>query len=301
MSEPPSWLYAPTLLSHLQYGAPRNSQKRRSRKSQAGMNAAWNGQMRCSLSHPQPGSLHPRPKGSRKEGRWGRKGASPRPPAGSSLLLRPHPTRHPGHPHPDSSKPPGPPPPAPDAIAAPSAELSTSSSRCREPAQLVRAALGSRASSAPSSEPRGCSGGTLDGHPDTHSPLLSLRLRALQGLLLFPLHTEPAGAAPPSRGGAWDRAGVEPPSPEGRAVWEETTAPSYCTPSIIFKNSAGTERGSVNGTKAPTAPHPAHKAKDSRVGGTPRTFPRGSPPPPRSRRPHRRSQCGRRCSCHRPS
>lgn len=112
-SEPPSRLCAPTLLSHLQYGAPINAQNRRSRKSQPRVNAAWNGRIRYPLLHRQPGSLHPRPKGSRKERRRGRKGASPRPPAGSSRLPRPHPTRHPRHPHPDSSKrQPAPPPPA---------------------------------------------------------------------------------------------------------------------------------------------------------------------------------------------
>lgn len=171
--------------------------------------------MRCSLSHAQPGSLHPRPKGYRKEGRWGRKGASPRPPAGSSLLLRPHPTRHRRHPHPASSKPPDPPPPAPGATAAPSAELSTSSSRCRGPAQLVRAALGSRATSDPSSEPRGLSGGTLDGDPVrrglTPTPPSSHSGYALCSVCFYSLWTQsqrgprlPPGAEHGTRRG-WNR------------------------------------------------------------------------------------------------
>lgn len=81
MSEPPSWLSAPTL--------PQKNEQMTWKRSSEKNTASDVGNP---LPHPQPGSLRPRPKGSRKEGQWGKQEASPPPPRGSSLLPRPTPT-----------------------------------------------------------------------------------------------------------------------------------------------------------------------------------------------------------------
>lgn len=104
-SETPSRLCAPTLLSHLQYGAPRNTQKRRSR-SHAGMHAAWNGWIQGS-TFPFPAREPARKNQRLQKGRTvGKEGGLT---SGSSEFQPPAtPSSYPPpqHPPPDSSKPP---------------------------------------------------------------------------------------------------------------------------------------------------------------------------------------------------
>lgn len=154
------------------------------------------------------------------------------------------------------------------------------------------------------------SGGALDHGPArramTPTPLLlpSLRLRASQRLFLFFLDTEPAGAAPPSRGGEWDGAGWHRPGPrDARSGQRRSRLLTARLPS-----SSGTlwgRRGggnlAQNRRELPTLPTKPRtfmwvpRPGRSRVARPPAP----GPPPPSSRGPHRRSQCGRRCSCHR--